>query len=232
HYALLMLRRAGIIEVAINLHHLAGPIKESLGDGSALGLRITYSYEQTLAGTGGPLVILRDYFGGERFVMLNCDTIIGLDLAEVIGFHQERRALATFVLRDGHDRDAYSRIECGPDSRIQRMRLLKGRVRGVFEDYPPKLDDRIAANLTSYMYCGVMVAEAEVLAAVRRPPPFSLMSGLFAPMLTQGAALYGYIHEGFFRTVDDLEGYNELRMEFSASPPPLAYLPGDAKPLV
>lgn len=225
HYALLMLRRAGITEVAINLHHLAGAIKEALGDGAALGLHITYSYEQTLAGTGGPLTILRDYFGNERFVMLNCDTIIGLDLQELIQFHQARQALATFVLRAGGDPDAYSRIECSDDGRIQRMRLLTGRARGVFEDYPPSVDPRIVARLTPYMYCGAMVAEVEVLAAATRPPPFSLMGDLFAPMLARGAALYGYVHDGFFRTVDDLEGYNQLQAEFSASMPPLAYLP-------
>lgn len=230
HYTLLMLRRAGITEVAINLHHLAGAIKEALGDGGALGLHITYSYEQTLAGTGGPLKILRYYFGNERFVMLNCDTIIGLDLQEVIQFHQARHAVATFVLRASSDPDAYSRIECSSDGRIQQMRLLTGRSRGVFEDYPPTIDQRIAASLTPYMYCGVMVAEAEILAAATRPPPFGLMGDLFAPMLTRGAALYGYVHDGFFRTVDDLESYNALHAEFSASSPPLAYLPEE--PLV
>ncbi len=50
------------------------------------------------------------------------------------------------------------------------------------------------------------------------------MGDLFAPMLTRGAALYGFVHDGFFRTVDDLEGYEDLRAEFSAAPPPLAYL--------
>jgi NDP-sugar pyrophosphorylase family protein len=224
HYALLMLRRAGISEVAINLHHLGRSIEEQLGDGSALGLHITYSYEPTLAGTGGPLAILKDYFGGERFVMLNCDTIMDLDLAKVIEFHQGRQALATFVLRGGGDPNAYSRIECDADGRIQRMRLLTGRARGVFEDYPTALDAEIAASLKPYMYCGVMVAEAEVLGAVTLPPPFSLMGDLFAPMLTRGAALYGFVHDGFFRTVDDLEGYENLRAEFSAAPPPLAYL--------
>ena len=156
--------------------------------------------------------------------MLNCDTIMDVDLVKVIGFHRARQALATFVLRGGGDPDAYSRIECDANGRIQRMRLLTGRARGVFEDYPPMVDPEIAATLKPYMYCGAMVAEAEVLGAVTLPPPFSLMGDLFAPMLTRGAALYGYVHDGFFRTVDDLQGYEDLRAEFSAAPPPLAYL--------
>jgi NDP-sugar pyrophosphorylase family protein len=224
HYALLMLRQAGITEVAINLHHLADAIEEALGDGRDLGLRITYSYESSLAGTGGPLAILRDYFGGERFVMLNCDTIMDLDLTRVIGLHQRRDALATFVLRGGGDPNAYSQIECDGDGRIRRMRLLTGRARGVFEDYPPSLDAAATASLQPYMYCGVMVGEASVLMAINRPPPFSLMSDLFAPMIARGAALYGYVHDGFFRTVDDLDGYRDLRAEFSAAPPRLSYL--------
>src|SRR6202035_434226 len=72
HYPLLMLKHAGITDVAINVHHLAAEIERAIGDGTALGLRITYSRERVLAGTGGPLVELRDYFGSDPFVLLNC----------------------------------------------------------------------------------------------------------------------------------------------------------------
>src|SRR5580704_19048937 len=67
HYPLLMLRHAGIVDVAINVHHLASQIEQALGDGKSLGLRITYSPEPTLLGTGGPLLALRDYLGTEPF---------------------------------------------------------------------------------------------------------------------------------------------------------------------
>jgi mannose-1-phosphate guanylyltransferase len=224
HYALLLLRHAGISEVAVNVHHLGDAIEDALGDGKALGVRITYSHEKTLAGTGGPLAILRDYFGDNRFVLLNCDTIMDLDLSTLIGLHQRRGALATFVLRDSGDPDAYSRIECDREGRIRRMRLLSGRTRGRFEDYPPALDPNVAGALKPYMYCGVMVAEPELFSAIDRPPPFSLMRDLFAPMLTRDTALHGYVHDGFFRTVDDLNSYRNLCTEFIDTPPPLACL--------
>ena len=50
HYALAMLKRAGITQVAINVHHLAGEIQRGLGDGSSLGMEITYSPEPILTG--------------------------------------------------------------------------------------------------------------------------------------------------------------------------------------
>lgn len=224
HYPLLMLKRAGIEDVAINVHHLAEVIENAIGDGARLGLRITYSPEQVLAGTGGPLVALRDYFGGEPFVLLNCDTILDLDLTAMIRFHRERGGMATLVLRAGGDPDAYSRIECDSSGRIRRMRLLRGRARGEFIDYPREIDGGIAARLTPYMYCGVMVCEPAVFTMTPAAPPFSLMGDLFAPIAARGVPLYGYVHRGFFRTIDDLAGYEAVRREFDTAPPPLDFL--------
>src|SRR5271170_5515242 len=98
HYPLAMLKRAGITEVAINLHHLASKLQDGLGDGSQLGLRITYAPEPVLLGTGGPLNGLREYLGGDAFVIANGDTILDLDLAAMIAAHRDRAALATIAL--------------------------------------------------------------------------------------------------------------------------------------
>src|SRR5580704_16379437 len=76
HYPLMMLKRAGITQVAINLHHLAERIETGLGTGRALGLEITYAPETVLLGTGGPLCGLRDFFGSESFVVANADTMM------------------------------------------------------------------------------------------------------------------------------------------------------------
>lgn len=222
HYALLMLKAAGISEVAINVHHLASQIEDSLKDGRELGLSITYSLEASLTGTGGPLLALREYLAGQPFVIANCDTIIDLDLAKVVAFHRQQAALATLVLRDGGDPEGYSRLEVDARGGIRRMRLLKGRSRGEFIDYPAALDPVIAASLTPYMYCGVMICQQEVLEMLPEAAPFSLVSDVLAPNLARG--LVGYLHESFFRTVDDLGGYEALRAEFIQSSPPLNFL--------
>jgi len=222
HYPLLMLRAAGIREVAINVHHMAARIESVLGDGQALGLAITYSREPVLRGTGGPLLDLTDYFAGEPFIIVNCDTIIDLDLSRMIEFHERLGGLATLALRAGGDPDAYSRIEIDDGSRIRRMRLLKGRTRGEFADYPATLGEKAAAALTPYMYCGVMICGQAILSAVLPRPPFSLISDLLAPLVEQ--KLLGFVHAGFFRTVDDLTGYSELRAEFAGAQPPLRFL--------
>lgn len=224
HYPLRMLAHAGVREVAVNVHHLAAAVEAALGRGDALGVRITYAPETVLLGTGGPLVGLREFFGKETFAVLNCDTIIDLDLRVLAEFHRERGGLATLVLRKPDDPAAYSGIEIDAEARVRRMRLLRARAPAEYDDYAPALGPDEAARLAAYMYCGVLLCEPAVFELMPAAPPFSLMADLFAPMVARGLALFGYVHRGYFRTVDDLASLDALRAEFAATPARLPFL--------
>jgi NDP-sugar pyrophosphorylase family protein len=225
HYPLRMLARAGVTDVAINVHHLAAAVQHALGRGDAMGVRISYAPETALLGTGGPLVGLREFFGNETFAILNCDTIIDLDLLALAEFHRHRGGLATLVLRESEIPEAYSRIEIDADARVRRMRLLVRRAPVEFKNYGPALDAAAAVHLDAYMYCGVLLCEPALFDLMPgAPPPFSLMGDLFAPLLARGQAMFGYVHRGLFRTVDDLKSLDALRAEFAAAPPRLAFL--------
>jgi len=215
HYPLMMLRQAGITQIAVNVHHLADRIRSGLGDGSALGLEITYAPETVLLGTGGPLCGLRDFFGGEPFVVANADTVMDLDVAAMIELHRTRRAVATFALFRPANLDAYSRLEVDHERRLRRMRLLTGK-HGAFEDFPPESPP---CEVEPYMFCGLYICEPKVYEAMPPAGPFSSMKDLFAPMLLRGLPLYGYVHRGVFRTVDDLPTYENLKREFASNPP-------------
>jgi len=219
-YALAMLKRAGITDVAVNVHHLAGKLQSGLGDGSQLGLRITWAPEPVLLGTGGPLNGLRDFLRDDTFVIANSDTILDLDLAEVIAFHRDRGALATIGLNQPDNLDYYSRFELD-DSRIRRVRLLKRRTPLEYDDYPP--DSNGPAVADHYMYCGFIVVEPACLDLIPQTPPWSLFQGLFGPMVARGLPVFGWVHRGLMRTVDDLRSYENLRNEFAAHPPKLKF---------
>ncbi|MGA9725316.1 MAG: NDP-sugar synthase [Candidatus Binatus sp.] len=221
HYPLTMLRRAGITDVAINVHHLASVIQRGLGDGSQLGLRITYAPEAVLLGTGGPLNGLRDFLGGgeSTFVIANSDTILDLDLGAMLAFHREHAALATVALFHPANLDYYSRLEIDSGQNLRRMRLLARRDPLQYDDYPAALDDAVAATLSPFMYCGVIVADSAVLDLIPPSPPWSIMAGLFAPMVAKGMPVFGYVHRGYFRTMDDLKSYDALKAELVSSLP-------------
>src|ERR1035441_6843406 len=115
HYPLAMLRRGGVTEVAINVHHLASAVRRGLGDGLGLGLRITYAPEPALLGTGGQLNGIREFLGENKnentFVIANSDTILDLDLRAMLALHRDRGALATIALFHPANLDYYSRSE-------------------------------------------------------------------------------------------------------------------------
>jgi mannose-1-phosphate guanylyltransferase len=224
HYPLMMLRRGGITEIAINVHHLAARLESALGNGASLGIKITWSPEPVLLGTGGPLVALRDFLGAGTFVVANSDTILDLDLAAALAAHHARGALATIVVASPRNLAYYSRIELDADSRIRRMRLLKSHAPLAYDDFPAEPRGIDAAALSAWMYCGVTIIEPQALDLMPRMPPWSLMNHLVAPMVRDGLPVFGYPHRGYMRTVDDLRSYEALHAEFAAHPPQLHFL--------
>ena len=222
HYPLAMLRRAGITQVAINVHHLAGVIQRGLRDGSALGMEITYSPEPTLTGTGGPLNALRGFFGNETFALANSDSILDLDLAAMIAFHRDRGAIATIGLFKPTDGRDYEHIEIDGDGRIRKMSLIKSRHPLAYTDYAPSGVE--AAPLDWYMYPGIMLMEPAIFDLIPPTPPWALFAGLYGPMVANRLAVFGFLHRGLFRTVDDLKAYEALRDEFATSPPRFEHL--------
>lgn len=222
HYPLLMLKRAGIREIAINTHHLPRVMEAVLGTGARLGIDILWAPEPTLLGTGGPLNVLGGFLATDTFVIANCDTILDLELGAAIRFHRDRGALVTLAVARPENLDYYSRIELSSDARVRRIRLLKSASPLTYDDFAAQPLNE--AGLESFMYCGVIILEPRVLDRIPPSPPWSIMNGLIAPMVRDGLAVMGFRHRGLMRTVDDLETYEKVRAEFASNPPPLRFL--------
>jgi len=104
------LRKFGIREVIVNVHHFADLIVEYLKSNDQFGMRIEISREDDLLDTGGGLrkaadFFLRDVSGqgeagrGEPFILHNVDVLSSIDLGAMVKFHREQEALATLAMR-------------------------------------------------------------------------------------------------------------------------------------
>ncbi len=87
-YNLLLLRRYGIVDVIINLHHQGDALRAALGSGDTLGVRIVYSPEDPLLDTGGAIKNAASLLGDDDFLVLNGDTIIDLPLDALLAAHR------------------------------------------------------------------------------------------------------------------------------------------------
>ncbi|HZD39319.1 MAG TPA: NDP-sugar synthase [Terriglobales bacterium] len=186
-YPLLLLRHYGIHDIVINLHHHGEQIVDYLGTGERYDLHITYSRERELLGTGGGLLKAKSFLKDETFIVINTDVLIDLSLADLMTFHQVRKAAATLVLRPDERADDYGSIEIDAKGRICRF-----------------LDTRISpspgAAGRKLMFTGVQILEPEVFrSADYAAEKFSTTRHIYPHMLRQGEALYGYSFEGYWQ---------------------------------
>lgn len=93
------LHAQGFRRVHVSVNYLGHLIEEHLGDGSALGLEITYLHETTPLGTAGALAQL-DGAIGEPFVVMNSDLLTDVDLRRMLAFHRDLEAGATVGVRE------------------------------------------------------------------------------------------------------------------------------------
>jgi NDP-sugar pyrophosphorylase family protein len=89
------LSAAGVRRVVVNLHHRPESIVKAVGDASALGLGVEYSWERArvLGSAGGPRKAL-PLLDAPRFLLVNGDTLCDVDLAAMLSPTPTRRAMA------------------------------------------------------------------------------------------------------------------------------------------
>lgn len=99
------LKTAGIQEIVINVHHLADQIIGQLGNGSRLGVRITFSREIELLDTGGGIVHALPHLGLDPFLLLNGDVWTNFPFRQLLTHFVPHGHLVLTPVRKESNRD-------------------------------------------------------------------------------------------------------------------------------
>lgn len=188
---LLLLKRHGFHDVIINLHHLGPMIEQAVGNGSKYGLRIYYSHEPVILGTGGGIKQAEPNFSGEPVLVLNGDTLFELDLEALQAFHQRHHAAATLVLRSDPDAARWGVVEVGSDDRIVR---ITGR--GKTE----------TGTTTPRMFAGIHIIHPRLLRDVPKGKGSSIIDAYVAA-IQRDEVVVGYDLNGYWSDVGTPERY-------------------------
>lgn len=93
--------KAGFTNFYISTHYMPELIQEHFGDGTELGINITYVYEESPLGTGGALGLLpKDLPEGLPLIMINGDVLTKVDFQRLLDFHMSHDADATMCVRE------------------------------------------------------------------------------------------------------------------------------------
>lgn len=213
-YALLLLRHYGIDDIVINLHHFGAAIESHLGNGRKLGLRINYSHELELLDTGGGLLKAKPFLQDAAFIVINTDAMIDLNLAELIAFHEQRKASATLVLRPDEQADQYGSMDIDGAGKIQRF--LNSEIKPKPSEPTRKL-----------MFTGVQILEPRIfqyMEGAATPEKFSTTRQTYPRMLLAGEPLYGYCFEGFWQDLGTWERIEQAESSLAQGRARLHYL--------
>lgn len=103
---IISLRDQGFRDIIITVSYLADEIMNYFGDGSKLGVSITYYNETTPLGNAGALFKIRDKLT-DTFLLLNADSIFDIDFNRFVEFHKEHEGLVTlFTHPNSHPYDS------------------------------------------------------------------------------------------------------------------------------
>jgi NDP-sugar pyrophosphorylase family protein len=89
-------KAAGVTEVILAVNHLHHLLRAFFGEGERLGMKISYSLEDTPLGTAGPIGLTLDQLR-ETFFVSNGDLLTTLDFATMLAAHRAAGADATIA---------------------------------------------------------------------------------------------------------------------------------------
>lgn len=89
---ILKLKTAGIDHIIINTHYLGSRIKEAIGDGEKFNIKISYSHEEKILGTGGALIKAKKLIGDAPFLIISGDLWTDYPFSRLINFDLKKMA--------------------------------------------------------------------------------------------------------------------------------------------
>ncbi len=167
---------AGVRDAVVNLHHRPETVAAVVGDGAALGCRVRYSWERRVLGSaGGPRHALP--LLGDRFFIVNADTLCAVDFGALLDRHRASGAVATLAVTVHPAPRRYGAVLADPG----------GRVAGFA---PPGAAPSADAQ---WHFVGIQIVEAAVFRDLPDGVPATTVGGLYDALLAAGRPMA--VHE-------------------------------------
>src|SRR6478672_5501017 len=160
------LQQFGIKEVVVNIHHFAEQVVDAIKRNDSWGSNIIISDESSeLLETGGGLLKAAPYLlNAGPIVLMNVDILTELNLDAMIGYHQDKKPLATlattnrktsryFLFDEGNNLCGWRNVNTGEEKVAQPLR----------------------GNETEKAFSGIHIIEPEIFSLIQRKGKFSMV---------------------------------------------------------
>ena len=196
-YILKALKKTGIKRVLLTLQYRPETIMNYFGDGSSLGLDISYALEQEPMGTAGSVKNAVMELG-EATLVVSGDVLFSYDLSSAFAFHKKSNSMATVLLKHHPHPRAFGIASLDQTGRVTRYHEK------------PASDQDIFSNLIN---TGTYIMEPEALNLIPPHTFFDFSKDLFPLLLKRKFPFYGYVVQGEWSDLGTFGVYKETHMK-------------------
>jgi len=193
-HTMLTLRDLGIKDFIILLYFKPDVIKEYFGDGSALGINITYVVPDDDYGTAGAVKLAQEYIGDENFIIISGDLVTDFDFQKIFDYHKEKQAKLTITLTSVENPLQFGVVIANEEGKIEKF-LEKPSWGEVFSDT---------------INTGIYIIEPEILDYIPKGDNFDFAKDLFPLLMRENIDLMAGNASGYWRDVGNPESYREV----------------------
>ena len=186
-YVIMELINHGVNHVIFAVGYKGSMVEEYFKDGSALGIQVSYAYEEELLGTAGAIKNAGKQVTTDRFLVLNADTFYQLDYSRLTALSQERDLDMALVLREVEDVSRYGQA--------------------VLEDgWLTSFDEKMEEAQRGTINGGVYLMNRTLLEDIPEGK-VSLEHDMIPKWLLEGKKLGGFVNDGYFIDIGVPEDY-------------------------
>ncbi|MGE5246859.1 MAG: sugar phosphate nucleotidyltransferase [Verrucomicrobiota bacterium] len=191
-----LLAKEGIREHEVLLYFFPEKISSYFRNGAPWGVTMNHITAESDYGTAGAVKYAEEQLS-DTFLVISADIITDIDLSQAIDFHKERKAAVTIVLTRVPNPLQYGIVITEEDGRIVRF-LEKPAWGEVFSDT---------------INTGIYIVEPEVLSLIPPRKNYDFSKNLFPSMLQRGDRLLGYVADGYWKDVGNLDEYLNVHLD-------------------
>ncbi len=190
-HILRLLARHEMDEVIANLHWYPETIEGRFGDGSGLGVELSYSHEEKLLGTAGGVRNVREFFGSETFCVTSADALTDIDLGALAATHRANQWIATLATTRVSNVSEYGVV----------VTTSEGRVEG-FQEKP-----EAAEALSDLANCMIYVLEPEIFDYFPDREEVDFANDVFPALLEHDVPFGVHVTDAYWNDVGSLPEY-------------------------
>lgn len=193
-YQIELAKRYGFIEIILVIGHLGNLIEDYFQDGTKWGVSIEYFREETALGTAGALPLIREELS-EVFFVFYGDTIMDVDLKQMLTFHKDKNADASLFLHpNDHPYDS-DLVAIDEERKITNF---------FSRPYPKGFVSKNLVNAALYILSPKLID----LIPINQKTDFG--KHIFPICLEAGLNLYGYVSAEYIKDMGTPDRYDKV----------------------